>query len=219
MRTRASLCFIGAYFPSHGCLPWTPSDRAGLGRMERCYAAARSASCRPHYNKLLNKSSSLSTLPANGSICAFVCPSKGPTFDADSDEFLRQARLGVVRARGCQQWATRIQRPAIEDYIPALRPRVATPPGIKTPTPTGCLRRKMTGCARSSCNCRTSCFETSSISTTPCRWSRCGAGSPTRSLSSEALQLFCPTGPERNRFPHGDHDHDRGGQDREQQRR
>ena len=38
--------------------------------------------------------------PAKRSICALVCPSKGPTFDADSVEFLRQARLGVSSCQG-----------------------------------------------------------------------------------------------------------------------
>ena len=38
--------------------------------------------------------------PAKRSICAFVCPSKGPIFDADSVEFLRQARLGVSSRQG-----------------------------------------------------------------------------------------------------------------------
>ena len=38
--------------------------------------------------------------PAQRSICAFVCPSKGPIFDADSVEFLRQARLGVSSRQG-----------------------------------------------------------------------------------------------------------------------
>jgi hypothetical protein len=38
--------------------------------------------------------------PAKRTICAPVCPSKGPIFDADSDEFLRQARLGVSSCQG-----------------------------------------------------------------------------------------------------------------------
>jgi hypothetical protein len=101
MRTLASLCFIGAYSPATVFLSVDSQVIALVWSDGEVLTPPRvSAPSRLHYNKLLNKSSSLSVLPAKRSICAFVCPSKGPTFDADSDEFLRQARLGVSSCQG-----------------------------------------------------------------------------------------------------------------------
>jgi len=115
----ASLCFIGTH--SQPRSPWVLSDRAGQTVRKGASAAAHQHTLPGlTINKLLNKSSSLCFLipPAIRCICAAVCPSNRPNFDADSAESPATAWLGGVCARdvshgervSSDQWEAALQR-------------------------------------------------------------------------------------------------------------
>jgi len=106
--------------------------------MERCYAAARPRTFAAlTIDKLLNKSSSLSSRPQMATSVLSFALRTVPILTRTQPNFLGRLGWGWVRARGSQSWATRIQHPAIGSHISDRRPLARTRRGIKRRTPSG----------------------------------------------------------------------------------
>src|SRR3954467_15907835 len=81
--------------------PWALHDRAGLGLMERCYAAARPRTFAAlTIDKLLNKSSSLSPRPQNVPSALLFALRKVQLLPRTQSSFCGRLGYASVRARG-----------------------------------------------------------------------------------------------------------------------